>query len=345
MIMDCRLSIVIPVYNVEDYLPRCLDSILSQKFSAFEVILVDDGSKDSSSEICDEYSAKDSRFRTLHKKNGGVSAARNSGLHLAKGEYVMFVDSDDALAPDSLSKMFEMTDNGTVDLVVGGFNSYLDTTLTDVYGPDSSGVYKKERIYAFFDNAMNECGELFRGPWAKMYRRSIIAENSISFNESLCYAEDKLFVYSYLSHIDSAAIVQYPVYEYYRRSGSLSWGKTTERRAKQILDMLPHYFDIFKKLLMRYPDSDRLREVYHYDLFCGDLMRVFRIFIKMRTELLNEENLKMMYSMMDADAKLRLFERKVPCQVFCVVLYKMTSIRLSISLYRFLSGIISFIRS
>ena len=345
MIMDCRLSIVIPVYNVEDYLPRCLDSILSQKFSAFEVILVDDGSKDSSSAICDEYSAKDSRIRTLHKQNGGVSAARNSGLQMAVGEYVMFVDSDDALAPDALSKMFEMADNGNVDLVVGGFNSYLDTTLTDVFGPKISGVYSNEHILAFFDNAMNEYGELFRGPWAKMYRRSIIAENSISFNESLCYAEDKLFVYSYLSYITSAAILQSPVYEYYRRSGSLSWGKTTERRAKQILDMLPHYFSIFKNLMNRFPDSDRLREVYHCDLFCGDLMRVFRIFIKMRTQLLTEDNLAMMYSMMDADAKLRLFERKVPCQVFCVALYKMTSISLSISVYRFLSRIISFIRS
>ena len=343
MIMDCRLSIVIPVYNVEDYLPRCLDSILSQKFSAFEVILVDDGSKDSSSEICDVYSVKDSRFRTLHKKNGGVSAARNSGLQLAKGEYVMFVDSDDALSPDSLEKMFEIVDNGNVDLVVGGFNSYLDTTLTDVYGPKSSS--SNEHIYSFFDDAMNEYGELFRSPWAKLYKRSIITRNSLSFNESLSYAEDKLFVYSYLCHIETAAMLQLPVYEYYRHSGSLSWGKTTERRAKQILDMLPHYFDIFKNLLNRFPDSDRLREVYHYDLFCGDLMRVFRIFIKMRTELLNEENLKMMYSMMDADAKLRLFERKVPCQVFCVALYKMTSIRVAVSVYRFLAGIISAIRS
>ena len=94
-----RLSIIVPVYNSEEYLSRCLDSILDQDMTSYEVILVDDGSTDSSALICDRYSATDPRFRTIHKPNGGVSSARNAGLNLAKGEYVMFVDSDDVLTP------------------------------------------------------------------------------------------------------------------------------------------------------------------------------------------------------------------------------------------------------
>ena len=119
----CRLSIIVPVYNAEEYLDRCLVSILEQDFSSYEVILVDDGSTDSSPLICDRYSATDPRFRTIHKENGGVSSARNSGLDLAKGEYVMFVDSDDALIPDSLEMLFEhMTGQ---DFAVGGYNYFL----------------------------------------------------------------------------------------------------------------------------------------------------------------------------------------------------------------------------
>ena len=124
MIMDKnRLSIIVPVYNAEEYLDRCMISILEQDFSSYEVILVDDGSTDSSPMICDRYSATDPRFRTIHKKNGGVSSARNAGLDLAKGEYVMFVDSDDALLPDSLEMMFENIRGE--DLAVGGYTVYI----------------------------------------------------------------------------------------------------------------------------------------------------------------------------------------------------------------------------
>ena len=118
-----RLSIIIPVYNAEEYLDRCLESVVDQSFTSYEVILVDDGSSDSSPLICDRYSATDPRFRTIHKANGGVSSARNAGLNLAKGEYVMFVDSDDALLPDALERMFEEVVDE--DIVIGGYTTYI----------------------------------------------------------------------------------------------------------------------------------------------------------------------------------------------------------------------------
>ena len=106
------VSVIVPVYNVEKYLRACLDSILAQSFSNYEIILIDDGSKDASGAICDEYVAKDSRIRVLHKENGGVSRARNAGLDMAQGEFVTFIDGDDTVDADYIGLMFrEMVDN------------------------------------------------------------------------------------------------------------------------------------------------------------------------------------------------------------------------------------------
>lgn len=345
MIMSCLVSIIVPVYNVEAYLDRCLQSIAGQQGVSFEVILVDDGSTDSSAEICDSYSAADSRFKTIHKSNSGVSSARNIGLQYAEGEYVMFVDSDDALAPESLSRLMAVTDNGSVDMVVGGFISYLDSALEGVCVPSATSSYHEGEMCKFFENVMNEAGELMRGPWAKIYRRSVISLKGLRFNESLSYAEDKLFVYAFLVHAGCAAAVAAPVYEYYRRSGSLSWGKTTEKRAGQILEMLPEYYGVFTDLLSRFPDSERLGKVYHNDLFCGDLMRVFRIYMKKKTTLLTEGNLKMMYAIMDSDRMLTLFERKVPCQIFTVALYRLHSVKFTKVIYKMTSAVLSCIIS
>ena len=111
-----KISIIVPVYNAERYLRRCVDSILCQDFSGFELILVDDGSKDKSGEICDEYAAKDARVRTLHEQWGGVSSARNIGLDYANGEWVTFVDSDDYVSPNYFASL---TSHESADLIVG----------------------------------------------------------------------------------------------------------------------------------------------------------------------------------------------------------------------------------
>ena len=111
-----KITIIVPVYNAEEYLDRCMNSILDQEFSSYEVILVDDGSTDASGLICDRYSGTDPRFITVHQKNSGVSAARNAGLNLAQGEYVMFLDSDDALLPYALDEL--MSNSNDEDVVI-----------------------------------------------------------------------------------------------------------------------------------------------------------------------------------------------------------------------------------
>ena len=112
------VSIIVPVYNVEQYLRRCIESILSQTYHNFELILVDDGSTDSSGAICDEYALADERIHVIHKPNGGVSSARNAGIDTAKGEYILFVDSDDRVEPQHISNMIPSADE---DLVRAGF--------------------------------------------------------------------------------------------------------------------------------------------------------------------------------------------------------------------------------
>ena len=114
------LSVIIPVYNVEDYVARCVDSVLNQTYGNLEVILVDDGAKDSSGDICDTLALKDSRVRVIHKENGGLSSARNVGLDMATGEYITFVDSDDWLEADGYEHLMELMERYQVKLVCGG---------------------------------------------------------------------------------------------------------------------------------------------------------------------------------------------------------------------------------
>ena len=335
-----RISIVIPIYNAEEYLYKCLSSMLRQDMHSFEVILVDDGSTDSSSLICERYSSTDPRFKTIKKDNGGVSSARNAGMDVADGEYVMFVDSDDALTPDALSVLSDAVE-GLPDFVIGGFNVYDDGIFYESSVPASASSYDARNISAFFTDTMKGSGKLFRGPWAKLYRTSVIRRNGLRFNEGLCYAEDKLFIYEFLSHISSAVSVNVPVYEYFRRAGTLSGGKTGERRAAQLLDVVPLLSDALIRLMEMYPDNESLKKVYHYDLVCYDLMRVLRYFMKRKTALLLEENIRIAYRVMYHDSMLRLWELKVPGQIINVLLYRVGNITFSKYVFRLSSFILN----
>ena len=121
-----KISVIVPVYNVEQYLPRCIDSILDQTFTDFELLLIDDGSKDKSGEICDNYAKKDSRIRVFHKENGGVSSARNLGLYNAKGKYIAFIDADDWVENEYLRIMYKHGEEECADIISSDF--FLDNT-------------------------------------------------------------------------------------------------------------------------------------------------------------------------------------------------------------------------
>ena len=182
------ISIIVPVYNTEKYLHRCIDSILIQTFTDFELLLIDDGSKDRSGEICDEYAKNDSRVRVFHKENGGVSSARNLGLDNAKGEWISFVDADDYLNDDSLSILSQNLD---VDLIIASYEEYYEGTvknnqcgLLDV--KISSRSDKKHFFFQYMHTGILKC------IWGKLYHKRII--KAIRFDTNMRFGEDTLFM-------------------------------------------------------------------------------------------------------------------------------------------------------
>ncbi len=329
-----RLSIIIPVYNAEEYLDRCLESIFEQSFLSYEVILVDDGSSDSSPMICDRYSATDSRFRTIHKENGGVSSARNAGINLAKGEYLMFVDSDDALLPDALDRMME----GVVDedIIVGGYTVFIGGIPGKEVLPKKNRSYRGEDLNSFFEDNIRKNCEMLDAPWSKIFRRKSVGD--LRFCENLSYAEDKLFVFSFLALCNSAHTCDVPVYAYHIRPGSLGSDIASDRHLIQLRRFMPLYSDVLASLSARFPASEKLNSLYHKDLVGRYACRILNIFLKRRTDLLSEDYLGWLYGMMSADSRLGIFSVRAG-QIFNIFLYKLGNPGLSIRAYHLTSRI------
>lgn len=205
--MTPHISVIIPVYNAETTLNKCVDSVLGQQFPDFEVILVDDGSKDGSFQICEEYARKDSRVIVIHKENGGVSSARNRGLEIAKGKWVTFVDSDDYIN-DTYLVLPEDKD------VI--FASYRNV----VYGKESEGLSSACFTGCRLSDVVAEYGSnsILRTPWAKFYRRDLIG--NIRFPEDMKVGEDTCFVWQYLSRCKTYGVL--PQSTYYVRLSAMT---------------------------------------------------------------------------------------------------------------------------
>lgn len=208
-----KISIIVPVYNVEQYLSRCIDSILNQTFSDFELLLIDDGSPDRSGEICDEFRQIDSRVRVIHKKNGGVSSARNIGLDNAKGEWIYFVDSDDTLFKDCLESLFSKTINN-VDSIIGG---YIETTRINVEPVNYNEIetiwnYKKALLDFYSPKYFHFNGYL----WNRLFRHKVIQQHKLRFHEDIYYKEDGLFLVEFICKSKKDVFVTTkPIYRYY----------------------------------------------------------------------------------------------------------------------------------
>lgn len=198
------VSIIVPVYDSVKQLPRCINSILSQSFADFELLLIDDGSKDGSSELCDEFAKRDSRIKVFHKKNGGVSSARNLGLDNSSGQYLTFVDSDDEMLPGFL----ELAMRHPYDVVSGG--------IQYVGGEGSRDEIKAPAEYHDNEDIMKVAYEgtpRFRGPYAMVWRREAIADTR--FDETMRLAEDSVFSLLCLSKCKSMYVLEENVYVYY----------------------------------------------------------------------------------------------------------------------------------
>jgi len=220
-----RLSVIIPVYKVEDYIARCLDSMLRQDFDAWEVIAVDDGSPDGSGKILDQYAARDPRVHVLHKDNGGVSSARNAGLDLAKGEYVGFVDGDDLVLPDMYSRLLKEAEDGDFDLVQCDYHNYFpDGSVRPEHAPLREAQWTRNRDVVLADIR----SEIMNSVWTKIIRRECIG--SLRFDENLSIAEDALFVFNVCRNIHRAKRVSHPGYLYFQRDASVMHQPLTEKQ-------------------------------------------------------------------------------------------------------------------
>lgn len=232
------ISIIVPVYRAEKVLHYCIDSILNQKFTDFELILVDDGSPDSSGKICDEYAEKDMRVRVIHKQNGGVSSARNIGIEAARGEYICFVDSDDYLESNYLKELIETKRKyPDFDNIWCGFY-----TVRDYYkNKKETVVAEKDKNYSFYNlsGIMDLCEKWFvQMPWNKLYKTKTIVENSIVFPPELSLGEDYIFNLRYLGCTNGKIVViNKSLYDYLRDG-------------KESLDnkYYPNLLDIYRRL-------------------------------------------------------------------------------------------------
>ena len=213
-----KVSIIVPVYNVEKYLAKCIDSIISQEYDDWELILVNDGSSDSSKAICEEYCINDNRISLYNQENAGPSAARNLGIKKAKGKYITFIDSDDYVTPTYLTDLVKYDS----DIIASGFDLWYFNGK-----PTRRKTYDKLGIYSLLNNNIGEAiaiGEykyLWHSPCCKLYYRELLISNNLLFNEDLNYGEDHLFNLTVLLHCTRITLV--PVSNYiYTHYGNLS---------------------------------------------------------------------------------------------------------------------------
>lgn len=236
------ISVIVPVYNTEKYLVRCIESILSQKFSNFELLLIDDGSQDSSGRICDQYAKIDIRIKVYHKKNGGVSSARNTGLRFAHGYWVAFCDSDDCVSSDWL---LEFSKNLDCDLIVQGFHKrIIGSEAYNSIAFTSDKYYKKERFGDFLYqlDSIDNVGYL----WCRLFNLQIIKDNNIWFNEKYVIWEDLNFIFQYMLFITSCRIQKAVCYYYTEPSyiNKYAEKRNTTDSADCLSEIIKNYVDL-----------------------------------------------------------------------------------------------------
>lgn len=205
------ISIIIPVYNTEKYLAKCLESVTAQEGN-IEIILINDGSNDKSPEICREFNKKDNRIIVIDQQNSGVSTARNKGLEYAQGKYIMFVDSDDTIDTNMTKELMALAENNDFpDLIYSGFCRHSNSGIFNSCIMKETGLYCNNKMF----KSISLMNPLFLGaPWCKLYKHTIISDNNIIFNPNIQLQEDLIFNYDFLEHTKSIYITDKAYYHY-----------------------------------------------------------------------------------------------------------------------------------
>lgn len=232
------VSIIEPVYNVEKYIRRNLECVLSQTYANFELILVDDGSTDSSGKICDEFSKRDERIKVIHQENGGVAAARQAGTNLAQGEFLIHCDPDDWVEPEWIERLLETAEEDQADVVICDF--YISTDKQDLLCSQRPSALEAQVVLA---DVMKR--RLYGALWNKLIRRTCFQKYNVHFIPNINVAEDSLVLAQLLQHNEiKVAYVALPLYHYYRRSDSITQDLNT-----WVIDMSYAMLDELDKVL------------------------------------------------------------------------------------------------
>ncbi|MBR3358756.1 MAG: glycosyltransferase [Solobacterium sp.] len=223
-----KVSIVVPIYKTEQYLKRCVDSLIHQTLKDIEIILVDDGSPDNCPAMCEELAETDSRIKIVHKKNGGLSSARNAGMRVAEGEYIGFVDSDDDVEADMYERMADIADRENVDFVMSDYKRVLSNGHSYLKSLNiTPGKYDKEKIITDIYPSLIMGTNIDYGPllsvWHCIYRKSFLDEHQLYFEESVKWSEDNLFSAFAGYYADSFYYMKNEaLYHYYQNQGTIT---------------------------------------------------------------------------------------------------------------------------
>ena len=265
-----KFSVVVPIYKVEKYLPRCIDSLINQTLKDIEIILVDDGSPDGSPAICDEYAAKDNRIKVIHKKNGGVSAARNDGLKIATGDYIIFCDSDDWMEQDALESLYTKAIETGADIVVGDiylirgekaiYNKYFEHEFHYTKREDMDELVKADMYQGFSpDPPVGSKTIGYGGPWNKGVKRQFLIDHNICFDPSLLGIFDDILYTAYMyAQAESIVYIHKPVYNYVDLSTSITKGYKPNS-----LDISDRIFKAFKALMVKFGSDGKYDKAFN----------------------------------------------------------------------------------
>lgn len=261
--MKPAVSIIVPVYNAQKSIGRCIESIINQEFTDFEVILVNDGSLDESGNICDEYAAKDSRIRVIHKKNTGVSDSRNLALDAAKGEYIQFMDSDDWITTDAVSLLYRTAKEHQCDMVIADFYRVVGQRVSHKGDIDEDGIMTREEFAA---HMMENPADFYYGVlWNKLFKREIIEKYKLRMDREISWCEDFMFNLEYIRHTESIYALGVPIYYYVKTKGSLASQGMNISKTIQMKRMVFSYYHKFYKSVFTEEDYEKNRlQVYRF---------------------------------------------------------------------------------
>lgn len=243
------VSIIVPAYNAQNTIGRCIESILNQTYTDFELLVMDDGSRDGTAAIIDGYAAKDPRVIAVHKPNSGVSDTRNQALDRAKGKYIQFLDADDWISPDA-TRLFvrAMEDNPACDMVIADFYRVIGEKMSQKGDIEEEKLLTREE---YADEMMRNPADFYYGVlWNKFFRRSIIEDNRLRMDVKLDWAEDFIFNMEYVLHTDHIYALKVPVYYYVKTEGSLvaQGGASISRTVRMKLNVIEYYRGFYKDI-------------------------------------------------------------------------------------------------